>query len=112
MIYLDSAATTPLSYAARKEILKHFDDFGNPSSLHELGRQSRILIEDARERIAKCINANPDEIYFTSGGSEANTLALNNRRHSASSKFEHHSVSVDWPKISVTNDAIGLIYRR
>ena len=103
-IYLDHAATTPLSYAARKEILKHFDDFGNPSSSHEFGRQSRILIEDARERIAKCINANPDEIYFTSGGSEANTLALNNRRYSASSKFEHHSVVADWPKISITKD--------
>lgn len=104
MIYLDYAATTPLSYAARKEILKHFDDFGNPSSSHEFGRQSKILIENARERIAKCINANPDEIYFTSGGSEANTLALNKRRYSASSKFEHHSVVTDWPKISVTKD--------
>ena len=104
MIYLDNAATTQLSYAARKEILKHFDDFGNPSSSHEFGRQSRVLIENARERIAKCINANPNEIYFTSGGSEANTLALNNRRYTASSKFEHHSIVSDWPKISITKD--------
>lgn len=104
MIYLDYAATTPICYAAKAEILKHFDDFGNPSSLHEFGRQSRVLIEDARERIAKCINADPDEIYFTSGGSEANTLALNNRWYSASSKFEHHSIVSNWPKISVTKD--------
>lgn len=104
MIYFDNAATTPLCFAAKKEILKHFDDFGNPSSSHEFGRQSRVLIEDARERIAKCINANPNEIYFTSGGSEANTLALNNRRYTASSKFEHHSIVSDWPKISITND--------
>ena len=104
MIYLDYAATTPLCFAAKKEILKHFDDFGNPSSSHELGRQARVLIEDARERIAKCINANPDEIYFTSGGSEANTLALNNRWYSASSKFEHHSIVSNWPKISITKD--------
>lgn len=101
---MDNAATTPLCDAAKETIIKHLDDFGNPSSNHEIGRQARILIEDARERIAKCINANPEYIYFTSGGSEANTLALNNRRHSASSKFEHHSVVTDWPKISVTRD--------
>ncbi len=104
MPYLDNAATTPLCEAAKQTITKHLDTFGNPSSVHEFGRQSRVLIEDARERIAKCINADPSEIYFTSGGSEANTLALNKRRYSASSKFEHHSVVTDWPKISVTKD--------
>ena len=105
-IYLDNASTTPLCDEAKKSILEHLDDFGNPSSAHELGRQSRVLIEDARERIAKCINADPDYIYFTSGGSEANTLALKKRRHSASSKFEHHSIVSDWPKIPVGNDGI------
>ena len=104
MIYLDCAATTPMCEAAKRAIIEHLDDFGNPSSTHELGRKSRVLIEDARERIAKCINAEPNEIYFTSGGSEANTLALNNRRHSMSSKFEHHSVVSNWSKISVTKD--------
>lgn len=104
MIYMDNAATTPICESAQNAIIKHLNDFGNPSSQHELGRQARVLIEDARERIAKCINANPDEIYFCSGGSEANTLALNKRRYSASSKFEHHSVVTDWPKISITND--------
>jgi cysteine desulfurase len=104
MIFLDNASTTPLCDVAKKTIIKHLDDFANPSSSHELGRQSRVLIENARERIAKCINANPDEIYFTSGGSEANTLALNNRRNSASSRFEHHSVVANWPKLSVTKD--------
>lgn len=104
MIYLDNAATTPICEAAKQTILKHIDDFGNPSSAHEFGRQTRMLIEDARERIAKCINADPEHIYFTSGGSEANTLALNKRRYSASSKFEHHSVVSDWPKISITKD--------
>ena len=101
---MDHAATTPLCDAARKTIIKHLDTFGNPSSIHTLGNESRVLIEQAREKIAKCINADPSEIYFTSGGSEANTLALNNRRHSASSKFEHHSIVTDWPKISVTKD--------
>lgn len=104
MIYLDNAATTPICDAARKTITENFNYFGNPSSVHDLGRQSRVLIENARERIAKCINANPEYIYFTSGGSEANTLALNKRHHIASSKFEHHSVVSDWPKISITKD--------
>lgn len=103
-IYMDNAASTPICEAAKQAIIQHLDYFGNPSSAHEFGRQTRVLIEDARERIAKCINADPSEIYFTSGGSESNTLALHNRRHSASSKFEHHSVVADWPKISVTKD--------
>ena len=103
-IYLDWAATTPICDAAKNIMIEHINDFGNPSSSHELGRQARVLIEDARERIAKCIGANPEEIYFTSGGSEANTLALHNRWHSASSKFEHHSVVSNWPKISITKD--------
>lgn len=104
MIYLDNAATTPLCEASKQAIIKHLETFGNPSSTHELGRKSHMLIEGARNRIAKCINANPEYIYFTSGGSEANTLALNNRRYSASSKFEHHSVVSNWPKISITKD--------
>ena len=96
MIYLDHAATTPLCEAAKKAIIEHLDDFGNPSSVHELGRQARVLIEDARERIAKCINAEPDEIYFTSGGSEANTWALSQYNcNSIAPLFEHHSVKPD-----------------
>lgn len=94
MIYLDHAATTPICKAAKKTIIEHLDDFGNPSSSHELGRQARILIEDARARIAKCINAEPDEIYFTSGGSEANTWALN-QFDVISSNIEHHSINTD-----------------
>ena len=91
MIYLDNAATTSLCDAAKQSIIDHLDDFGNPSSSYEFGRKSRLLIEDARERIAKCINAEPNEIYFTSGGSEANTWALNNRL-SVSTNIEHHSI--------------------
>ena len=94
MIYLDHAATTPLCNAAKQAIIEHLDDFGNPSSTHELGRQSRVLIENARERIAKCINAEPDEICFTSGGSEANTWAVYNFE-TLSTDIEHHSISPD-----------------
>ena len=95
MIYLDHAATTPICEAAKKAIIEHLDDFGNPSSSHELGRNARVLIEDARERIAKCINAEPDEIYFTSGGSEANTWMVNNLTCIASN-IEHHSIDADY----------------
>jgi cysteine desulfurase len=97
-IYLDNAATTPICDAARNAIIKHLDNFGNPSSSHEFGRQARMLIEDARERIAKCINAEPEEIYFTSGGSEANTWALHDYI-SVSSNFEHHSVKARHPNV-------------
>lgn len=106
MIYLDHSATTPICDVARKAIIEHLDDFGNPSSTHELGRQARVLIEDARERIAKCINAEPHEIYFTSGGSEANTWALNQHYYMArtiSTNFEHHSVQAD-KTVSVDKD--------
>ena len=90
MIYLDHAATTPVCDAAKKAIIEHLDDFGNPSSSYEFGRKSRLLIEDARELIAKYINCEPDELYFTSGGSEANSWALHKLR-SLSSPIEHHS---------------------
>lgn len=92
MIYLDHAATTPICEAAKKVIREHLDDFGNPSSSHELGRRARVLIEDARERIARCIHAEPEEIYFTSGGSEANTWALQDR-YPLVSNVEHHSIT-------------------
>lgn len=91
--------------AAKKAIIEHFDDFGNPSSSHELGRKSRVLIEDARERIAKCIDAEPEEIYFTSGGSEANTWALNNL-HVLSSPIEHHSAYSRNHFIDIGHDGI------
>ena len=103
MIYLDHAATTPLCEAAKKAIIEHLDDFGNPSSAHEFGRKSRVLIENSRERIAKCINAEPDEIYFTSGGSEANTWALYDRI-AISSNFEHHSVRTIFNNVWIDNN--------
>lgn len=91
MIYLDHAATTPICEAAKKAIIEHLDNFGNPSSAYELGHTAKMLIEDARERIASWINAEPNEIYFTSGGSEADTWALNGKC-SLASKIEHHAI--------------------
>ena len=104
-IYLDNAATTPICEAAKRVIINSIDDFGNPSSSHELGRQARVLIEDARERIAKCINAEPEEIYFTSGGSEANTWALNDLCV-LSSPIEHHSAYARNHFIEVNSEGI------
>ena len=95
MIYLDHAATTPICEAAKQAIIEHLNDYGNPSSSYEFGHKSLMLIEDARERIAKCINAEPDEIYFTSGGSEANSWALLERIRLAS-WMEHHSIITNY----------------
>ena len=94
MIYLDNAATTPICDAAKEAIMTHMYDFGNPSSAHDLGHQAKLRIEEARERIAKCINAEPDEIYFTSGGSEANTWALN-QHNTLTTNIEHHSINAN-----------------
>ena len=105
MIYLDHAATTPLCEAAKKAIIEHLDDFGNPSSSHELGRKSRVLIEDARETIAKYINAEPNEIYFTSCGSEANTWYIQDR-YPLASNIEHHSIKTGARVISDCNGYI------
>lgn len=105
MIYLDNAATTPICDAAKKAMIWHIGDFGNPSSAHELGYKARMLIEDARARIAKCINAEPNEIYFTSGGSEANTWALHGRSSWASA-IEHHSVAALRLYTTINNSGI------
>lgn len=103
MIYADNAATEKMSAAAISEMMdsiKHA--YGNPSSLHGQGRMAHAVMEDARKRIKKAINAaDGDKIIFTSGGSEANTQAITsclmkgvegNRWHIVSAKFEHHSV--------------------
>lgn len=105
IIYLDNSATTPLSSVAKNAILSHLDDFGNPSSSYELGRRARLLVEEAREIIAKCINAKPSEIYFTSGGSEANTWALSSYT-SMASNIEHHSIRVNFDNIKAGHNGI------
>ena len=77
MIYADNAATTRLSSAAREAMLPYLDSlYGNPSSLHAAGREARAALETARERVASCMGAAPEEILFTSGGSESDNQAL------------------------------------
>lgn len=75
-IYFDHNATTPLHPEVKTAIIETLDVFGNPSSLHEDGRQARILIETAREKVAALINADPEEILFVGSGSEANNTVL------------------------------------
>ncbi|MBZ0180096.1 MAG: cysteine desulfurase [Melioribacteraceae bacterium] len=77
-VYLDNAATTSIHPEVIYAMLPYLTDyFGNPSSTHSYGRKVRVAIEDAREKIASIINADPSEIYFTSGGTEADNYVLN-----------------------------------
>lgn len=77
IIYLDNAATTRLYPQVRAVMADAFEHaFGNPSSAHCVGRQAKRLMEESRETLASLIGANPDEVYFTSGGTESNNLAI------------------------------------
>ena len=99
MIYLDNAASTPLLPSVKEFIKNSFDVYGNPSSIHSEGTKAEKMLEEAREKIANCIHAKPDEIIFTSGGTESNNLALNcygTEKHyvvwPCVSNIEHHSI--------------------
>jgi cysteine desulfurase len=98
-IYLDNAATTAID----KEVLELMKNtmefqFGNPSSIHSHGREVRTIIENARKTVAKLLNTSPAEIFFTSGGTEADNMAINcaindyGITHAITSKIEHHAV--------------------
>ena len=101
-IYVDNAATTAMSDTAIKAMTPYLKEvYGNPSSLHTVGQVAKEALEDARVRIAKLLNADPREIYFTSGGSEADNQALRSaaynglkkgKKHIISTTFEHHAV--------------------
>jgi cysteine desulfurase len=75
-IYLDAASATPLLPAAREALVAALDSFGDPLNIHEPGRQARRLIDDARDVVARAIHAQPDELVFTSGGTESVALAI------------------------------------
>ena len=101
-IYADNAATTKTSEAATKAMVDIMNNvYGNPSSLHTTGQKAKEVLEKARLDVAKCIGANFKEIYFTSGGSEADNQAIisaarfgarKNKKHIVSTKIEHHAV--------------------
>ena len=93
MIYLDNAATTKIDNMVLAEMLPYLrDNYGNASSLYSVGRKSRQAIEHAREQVAKSINAEPNQIFFTSGSTEGNNWIISNFNHVLCSRVEHHSI--------------------
>ena len=101
-VYADNAATTKMSRVAIEAMVPCFENiYGNPSSLHSVGQEAKEVLEDARARVAKCLGCEPREVYFTSGGSEADNQAIvsaarlgarKGKRHIISTAFEHHAV--------------------
>ena len=101
-VYADNAATTKLSGVSLEAMLPYFDNiYGNPSSLHTPGQEAKEALENARATVAKCLGCEPREIYFTSGGSEADNQAIlsaayygaqKGKKHIISTAFEHHAV--------------------
>src|SRR5579863_1960597 len=100
-IYFDYNATTPLDPRVREAMLPFLGDiYGNPSSVHHVGRRARALLDDARDRCSKVLGAKPSEMVFTSGGTESNNLAIfgtarllkSKGRHLVTSAIEHHAV--------------------
>ena len=102
MIYLDNAGTTKIDDSVLNAMLPYLkESYGNASSLHSLGQHAKEDLENARNKIASCLNANAKEIFFTSGGSEADNQAIisastmgarKNKFHIITSAFEHHAV--------------------
>jgi len=98
-IYLDNAATTPIDPEVLKEMYRVMENFyGNPSSIHAHGREARTVVEKARKTVAGLLKASPAEIFFTSGGTEADNMAIRSAindykiTHAITSKIEHHAV--------------------
>ncbi len=100
-VYLDYSATTPVKKEVLDEMLTYFSEhFGNPSSLYSIAQESKFAVDRARERVAKLINANVNEIFFTAGGSESDNWALEGvvdalktkGNHMITTKIEHHAI--------------------
>ncbi len=119
MIYADNAATTKMSEAAIKTMISVMNDnFGNPSSLYSVGQRAKEILEQAREDVAKVINAEAREIYFTSGGSEADNQAIltaaaigrkAGKMHIISTAFEHHAVLHTLEKLKKEGFSVTLL---
>ena len=101
-VYADNAATTMMSKTAKEAMMPYLDVvYGNPSSLYSFGQEAKTALEEARAKVAKALNAETREIYFTSGGSEADNQAImsaavigarKGKKHIISTAFEHHAV--------------------
>ena len=124
-IYLDNAATTPIDPEVWKEMQPYFEQFtANPSSIHSHGRQAKVIVEKARKTIATLLNASPSEIFFTSGGTEADNTVIQSAvlyggvKTIITSPLEHHAVlhtAEAWEKLGMVDlkmvkvDANGVI---
>jgi cysteine desulfurase len=124
-IYLDNAATTPIDPEVWKEMQPYFEQFtANPSSIHSHGRQAKVIVEKARKTIATLLNASPSEIFFTSGGTEADNTVIQSCvlyggiKTIITSPLEHHAVlhtAEAWEKLGMVDlkmvkvDADGVI---
>src|SRR5260221_6704076 len=100
-VYFDYNATTPLDPQVRETMMPYLGTvFGNPSSVHHVGRRARAILDDARDRASKVLGCKPSEVIFTSGGTESVNLAIfgtarhlkAKRRHILTSAVEHHAV--------------------
>ena len=118
-VYADNAATTKMSRTAIEAMLPYMDEiYGNPSSLHSAGQRAAEALQTARESIATDLNASPREIYFTSGGSEADNQAIisaarlgqrKGKMHIVSTAFEHHAVLHTLDRLRAQGFAIELL---
>ena len=118
-VYADNAATTAMSQVAIDAMLPYFNKvFGNPSSLHSTGQEAKEALDAARETVAKCLGCEPREIYFTSGGSEADNQAIisaarfgarKGKKHIISTAFEHHAVLHTLEKLSKEGFEVTLL---
>lgn len=118
-VYADNAATTKISLIAFETMVKYMENvYGNPSSLHSIGQEAAEALANARERIAKNLNCSPREIYFTSGGSEADNQAIisaaelgskKGKKHIISTAFEHHAVLHTLDRLSKRGFEIELL---
>lgn len=95
-IYADHAATTPMRESAKTALIEAMEEYGNPSSVHSAGRLASVKLESARKEVAELLNCRPSEIYFTSGGTEADNWAIHAAKCGdglvVASAFEHHAV--------------------
>ena len=116
IIYFDNAATTQVDGEVARAMSQFFSEkYGNPSSLHSLGRESREAIENSRKKIAEFLNCGPEEIIFTSGGTESNNLAIkgialaSNKKHIITSKIEHPAVLETCRELERRGDKVDYI---
>jgi len=118
-IYADNAATTKMTESVINSMLPYFNEvYGNPSSLHSVGQRAKEALTSAREEIAACFNCSPDEIIFTSGGSEADNQAIlsaaafgerKGKKHILSTAFEHHAVLHTLDKLKARGFEVELL---